>query len=495
MNWRNGLNFGQAKYEVIDRDTFIPYIRSDFRAVIPFEILIDFTEQRRNDLVALLKITDRVSKKSNIRVKKLCRSGESLSFSLEKERNLKDIIVKVLSIKTVQDCVNRMSSNSRENIPTLSILPSHTSNYSFPYQNSKRVTPIFAFELEDAVYCISHFGWKNIIFKKEIMPDELTALAIGLYFAEGGKVTASFTNSSPKIINVMLDFIEQYSNIERDKINARIYCHTRLQNKKKNLEEFWYSQVGISNYGSKLHLSENSRSPCGTLELNFCSQILKNLLCGLIKKAFDDPLTFDPKNIIRGIFSGDGCPIQQTKYFICHHITLDKNYWKSQFDFIDKLISRHGIQLKTVPSNPNKIKDQIRAVIYSNWYTNMYFMFLDPYRFELINREKFARRFLSLEKTRLFLSLEDGCLIKGIDLVNGLRPLISLRNHDFINLVQKSPKPNRKYEVQFSENGLQVRKILQDFLNNVYPKYRKELENFKVLLGKFDLLEKNNRGC
>ena len=59
----NGLNFNQAKYEIINKDTFIPYIRLNSKTSVPYPIFRNFIKKQSNDLVALLKITDRKSKK------------------------------------------------------------------------------------------------------------------------------------------------------------------------------------------------------------------------------------------------------------------------------------------------------------------------------------------------------------------------------------------------------------------------------------------------
>ena len=78
-----------------------------------------------------------------------------------------------------------------------------------------------------------------------------TCASIGLYYAEGGKVEASFTNSSPKIINTFLSFLERVSDIKRERISASINCNIDLISKRKKLEEFWSTQTGIRNFQNK----------------------------------------------------------------------------------------------------------------------------------------------------------------------------------------------------------------------------------------------------
>ena len=489
----NGLNFNQAKYEIINKDTFIPYIRLNSKTSVPYPIFRNFIKKQSNDLVALLKITDRKSKKSIIRIKKLSKEGSSLGFSFKKERDFKDPKVEVLNILPIRKALKRRQLTRGNAISILSFLPTHIFTRSFPYQDSIKSSPIYTFELDDKIITGCYLGRKDIIFRKKLKSNEITSLAIGLYFAEGGKIQSSFTNSHPKMINAILDFIEDVSDIKREKVFASIYCHPKLKDKKKNLEEFWNSQTGVSNFSNKLHLSENSKSPCGTLELYFCSQILKEFMCGLLKFSFENSGIYNFENIIKGLFSGDSSPIQQTKTFLTHHITLDRGCWKTQYDFIEKFVSKFNVKIKLVPSNPKNIKNQVKAVIYSNWLDNMRLLFSDVYEFNLFNREKFARQFLSLRKTKLFLELESGSIVRGRDIIHEMRPVIRLRELGLVNLIRRSPKPNRSYEVYFTEEGLILKKKLQKFVGEIYPQIQKDINNFYRLLGKFELFGRDNK--
>jgi hypothetical protein len=489
MNWKNGLNFGVAKYQVIKKNVFVPYSHSNLKATIPIEILKNFINQKSNDLVALLKITDKATGKVIVRIKKLSRNGQSLIFSLEKEKNLKEPIVEVLEVKSEKECVSRPDENfSKLNkvIPATAVLPSHTLNYSFPYEKYKKLAPLYIFEYRNNLYCGTRYGRKNLILKNKIISDEHLATVIGLYFAEGGKTTASFTNSQPSMINPILDFIEEATNIKRNDILANIYCHPSLAAKKKNLEDFWSATTGITRFSSNLHLSKNSRSPCGTLELKFCSKILKEFLCGLLKLVFDAPKLVEPRNLVRGIFSAEASPTRQTKNFITHHITLNRHNWKVEFDFINTFISRLGIKLCRVPVNPSKDSKQIHAVVYGDWSTNLKMLLLDFYRFNIFNREKFAREFLSLPQTKLFMELEEGNVITGKEILHSKRISI-FEKSGLLTPEQISPKPNKKYEIHFTEKGLKFKKLLKIFVRKTYPTYLRDIEKFYKTLQNFDL--------
>jgi hypothetical protein len=489
VNWERGLNFGRARYHIINTGTFIPYIHSDQKATIPIEILKNFVDQKSSDLIALLKITDRTTGRNAVRIKKLCRNGQSLAFSLEKERNTKEPVVEVLDIKSEQECLSRLNEeflDLSENIPTLYVLPSYTLSRSFPYQTYQKVAALFVFGHQDNLYCETCYGWKNIITKKGIMPDELMAAVIGLYFAEGGKTAASFTNSQPIMINTMLDFIEETTNVRRSDVSASIYCHPNLVGKKRNLENFWSLETGITKFSSNLHLSEKSTSPCGTLELKFSSVILKEFLCGLAKMVYNKPFVVEAKSVIRGIFSAEASPTKQTKTCLTHHITLDRHNWNIQFDFINVFASRLGIKLATVPTNPSCDSRQVHAVANADWMTNLKMLLLDVYLYNLFNRKKFARQFLSLPKTKLFLELEESDVITGREIVKGKR-ISDFKKWGLITPEQISPKPNKKYEIRFTEEGLELKETLRNFISNVYPGYEANVKKFYKTLENFRL--------
>lgn len=487
MDWKNGLNFGVAKYQVIKTNMFVPYIHSNWKAAIPIKILRNFINQKSSNLVALLKITDKATGKVIVRIKKLSRNGQSLIFSLEKEKNVKEPIIEVLDIKSGEECISRLNlSKLNKVIPTIAVLPSHTLSHSFPYENYKKLTPLYIFEHGNNLYCGTRYGRKNLILKNKITLDERLATAIGLYFAEGGKTAASFTNSQPSMINPVLDFIEEMTNIKRRDVSASIYCHPNLVAKKKNLEDFWSATTGITRFSSNLHLSKNSKSPCGTLELKFCSKILKEFLCGLLKLAFNAPQLIEPKNLVRGFFSAEASPIRQTKTFITHHITLNRHNWKVEFDFINTSTSRLGIKLCRVPVNPSKDSKQLHAVVYGNWLTNLKLLLLDFYRFNVFNREKFAREFLSLPQTKLFMELEEGGVITGKEILHGKRISI-FEKFNLITPEQISPKPNKKYEIHFTGKGLKLKKVIKVFVHKTYPVYLRDVERFHKTLQKFDL--------
>jgi len=487
MNWKDGLNFGVAKYQIIETNTFVPYVHSNWKATIPIKILRNFINQKPSNLVALLKITDNATGKVIMRIKKLSRNGQSLIFSLEEEKNVKEPVIEVLDIKSEEECISRPNlSKLNKVIPTIAVLPSHTLSHSFPYKNYKKLTPLYIFEHENNLYCKTRYGRKNLILKNEITLDERLATAIGLYFAEGGKTAASFTNSQPSMINPILDFIEEMTNVKRKDVSASIYCHPSLAAKKKNLEDFWSATTGITRFSSNLHLSKNSRSPCGTLELKFCSKILKEFLCGLLKLAFNAPQLIEPKNLVRGISSAEASPIRQTKTFITHHITLNKHNWKVEFDFINTFTSRLGIKICRVPASLSKNSKQIHAVVYGNWSTNLKLLLLDLYRFNVFNREKFAREFLSLPQTKLFMEFEEGDVITGREILHGKRISI-FEKLGLLTSEQISPKPNKKYEIHFTEKGLKLKEALKVFVHKTYPTYLRDVKRFYKTLQKFDL--------
>lgn len=74
-----GFNFSQKKYDIINKDTFIPHIRSNYHASIPKLILDDFSINK-SDNVGLFRISDKT------RIKKLHKEGNSLTISMKAEK-------------------------------------------------------------------------------------------------------------------------------------------------------------------------------------------------------------------------------------------------------------------------------------------------------------------------------------------------------------------------------------------------------------------------
>lgn len=482
-----GLNFKRQMYQLISKNKYIPHVRSDLKVSIPISVLKKFNVPKSKNLVALLKISDRINGKNTIKIKKLSVSGNSLVFTFKGEKDFKHPIVKVLDIIPSSESIKRPKMRFGERIPTLSVLPKFTHKRSFLTKDSNIGVSIFAFERDDEIILRYYGSKKNITLKNKIEIDSLVSVASVLYFTEGGKVQASFTSSHPLMINVILDFVENISNITRENVKASIFCHHNLKNKKRNLEEFWTFHTGVRNSSKNLHLSKKSKSSCGTLELYFSSQILKELFLGIINQMFDSRYVFGAKNVIRGIFSGDSSPILQTKNFITHHITLNKNDWKFQYDFICNFVSLLGIPLKTVPVNPTIYSNQIHAVVYSDWFTNLKMILFDVYSFNLFNKFKFIKKFLCLRKTQSFLELNDSDIITGREIMGKYRVIPSFRNLNLVDLIQLTPKPNRSYEVRFTERGHAVKSLIETIKDKICPKCISDLRQFNNSLLSFDL--------
>lgn len=474
--YNRGLNFSISKYKILDRTLFIPHIRSNLEASIPSEILNEFNFNKDKDPVALVKI---ISKNYEIiRIKKLQRNGKSLTISLKKEKDLQDIKIKVLNIKNSEEVQKRPKISNNRIIKTNSIIPKFTFHCSLPCENSKKIAPIYLFKNNSNIIAGSYLSRKDIIFKDEFRLDELACSSIGLYEAEGGKTTGSFTNSQPKIINTILEFIEKVSNVNRKNLTASINCNNKSISKKRNLEEFWRNQTGIEKFQTKLHLSENVIVPQGILQVFFGSKIIKEFMCGMFNLIFQNQ-NIDQMAVLRGVLSGDGSPIQQTSSYITHHIATDKNHITFQEKFIGKICVGKISNIKNINNR--------KVVLYNNWITNLNFLFLDPYKFNILNRLKFAKQFLNLKTTKLFMNLKDKEIIRGIDIARNKLPIKPLIKSNLIRLNQISPKPNKRYEIYLTEEGIKKQKKLQDFTKSIYNSYINEIENFNNKLKKFDL--------
>ncbi len=372
--WPRGNNFLQAKYRIINQNSFVPHIRSNFTASVPRGIIENFIPATRN-LVTLVEFKHRNSAKKNLRIKKLHKQANSFIISLKAEKNMEFDSIKVIKILSETEVLNRSETWLKNKTCLSNIIPKTTSGN----------TPIYVFENGENL-AVGGYYKKDIVCRKEIELDEAAISAIGLYYCEGGRVAASFTNSWPAAINTVLNFVEKNFGMERTGVKASVFCNPSLKGRKKQLEEFWASQTGIENFADGLHLGKNSRSLQGTLELYFCSQVLKEIFCSIIGNI--NRHDFDKIPMIRGVLSGDGSPLQHTKSTINHHVAFDGSEYNMAF-----LNSVFG-GFKT-----RKLSTANRFVIKTDWNANKHLLLNDAYKFNDMNRIRFSRRFLKLPRT------------------------------------------------------------------------------------------------
>lgn len=364
-----GLNFLQTKYKLLDKSSFVPYVRLNGQASIPYTIIDSFGNHSRE--VAFLKIYDTDRGDFKFRIKKLYTQGNSRIVSLKSERKIKNIKIEVLNIDSQKNLLKR------RRLGVLKFLPQFTS----------KNTPIYVFDYDSKSYFVGGYYKKDFFINKKVLEDKLFYSFLGLYLAEGGKTAATFTNSWPEAINLVLYFIENNFSIKREHIRAAICCNYHLESKKKELEQFWGDKTGIHTFFRNLHLSKNVKSPQGILELSLNSQTLKELFLNLIRKL-------DVRNnldFINGFLSGDGCPILQNKYCITHHIVFDPKrdiFGKSKYSDLFTNFKFNFI-------NKN------RLVLYTNWDKNLFLLLNGIYSFSPMKRFKFLKYFLLLPRTKL----------------------------------------------------------------------------------------------
>ncbi len=469
MKASKGLNFSIAKYRILGENLFIPHIRSNLQASVQSAILAGFNASQMENPVALVKIVS--EKKNKTRIKKLSKLANSLGISLKEEKSLGELKIEVLDIKDGSELQKRQPITGTSTISVNSVIPQFTRHCSLACEKSTGVAPTYLFENGSKAVAGSYLSRKDVIFNRNMVLNETACATIGLYFADGGKIAPSFTNSQPKIINTILDFLESISDIKRESLTARINCNQHSSLKKEQLENFWTSKTGITTFASKLHISKNVKSPCGILELNLGSKIIKELICNMFDLVFTNN-TLDTMSICRGLLCGDGSPIKQNEYVITHHIATDPRHIEYQERFIRKIFNDKILRIK-------KINDY-KIVLYNDWRTNSDFLLCDPYRYHIPNRLKFAEQFLSLKATRLFMSLKDGDVVKGIDISkHGLRPVLAFAKAGYISLNQISPKPNKQYEIRFTKSGNLKKTQLREFIKNTHPLYKREAIEFK----------------
>ncbi len=465
-----GLNFGNQKYKIINENEFIPHICSDRRITIPIQILKKFPLKSYDKSICIVKIINK--SKSNIRIKKInARNKKNFSISFEKEINFVDPKVKIIDIISEQDALKRDPHKELNKVAISSLIPQTTG-----------LTPIYIYKLNNSKIIVGGYYKKDIIFNTYIHFNELTLSALGLYYAEGGKTTSSFSNSYPRAVNIILDFIEDVSNIKRRDIRASIYTNLKLKKKEKNLEKFWTEQTGIEDF-RKIHLSKNSKSPCGTLDFKFGGEVSRIIFLNLIKHISNQIV--NPINLIRGIFSGDGSPVLHNKTTLTHHLSLSKENKEEEFKFIETMLNKINIKIKK-----GFYKTTTKAIIFSDWPGNIDLLFFDLYRFNPPNRLIFANKFLNMSQTKALLNLENGDIIGGRDIFEGSKRIIlSLRNYDLIKLRKITDKPNTRYRVTITKEGNKIIKKIKDYKKYQYKQIKKDFINFCTSLEEFNLLE------
>jgi len=363
-----GLNFLQTRYKLLGNFSFIPYIRSNYNASIPYSIIDSFNKDTAK--VALLKIYDLDSDVAKFRIKKLHNAGNSKVVSLKAERKIKNMVVKVLDITSQKNLLKRESNGILEFLP----------------QFTSKNTPIYVFDYDSKNYFAGGYYKKDFFINKDLLNEKFLHSFLGLYLAEGGKTAASFTNSSLEAINLVLSFIENNFKINREDISASICCNPNLKSRKKSLELFWTDKTGISRFFNNLHLNNNVRSPQGIGQLYFSSEILKDLFVGLIRNL-DVGNNIDFMN---GFLSGDGSPLLQTKYSITHHIVFDPK--RDIFGNLryQNLFDRFNLRF----INKN------RLVLYPTWDQNLFLLLNGIYSFTPLKRFRFIKYFLALPRTK-----------------------------------------------------------------------------------------------
>jgi len=373
--WKRGFNFLQKRYKIIGKNEFLPHIRKDGKATIPCQILQNFNVCKKG--IILIKI--KCEKGKYFRIKKLNVETNSRTISLKAERFFKKLKIEVLDIKTEKEALSR---DSKDIFSIKNFIPKFTSS-------GKGSSPIYLFE-NGLNLIVGGYYKKDLIVKNKIEFDETTLESLGLYFAEGGKIAASFTNSWPNAINSVLSFVERLFNIKRKRIKASICCAYSLNKKQKQLEKFWKVKTRISNFSKSLHFNKNSVSSQGILELYFCSEVIKSVLIDLINKISNYDIDAVP--LLRGIFSGDASPILQNKYCITHNLAFNDKEKNIYLYYLKKAFPDTKINII-----------QKRFVLYSSWEENKKLLFEDIYKFNSLNRAKFARQFFSLPKTKKIL--------------------------------------------------------------------------------------------
>jgi hypothetical protein len=117
---------------------------------------------------------------------------------------------------------------------------------------------------------------------------------------------------------------------------------------------------------------------------------------------------------------------------------------------------------------------QVKAVLRPNWFENFVLASKNFYSYNQHNKEKFAGLVVNHGIAKNLSSFEEET-INGMELHDGRKTgLLSLKRLRLLEFEQLSPKPNRKYFTKLTPLGIDVKKNLERFANEGYPKIREE---------------------
>jgi len=135
--------------------------------------------------------------------------------------------------------------------------------------------------------------------KKEInklLERELKLMGIALYWAEGSKTrrgTVQFSNSDPKLVQIMMRFFRKICRVPRRKFRGHIFLHPHLSDKKA--KEYWHNISGIplnqfyktSKQQSRASKGKKDTLPFGTFCIQICNTELFLKIKGWMERVYE----------------------------------------------------------------------------------------------------------------------------------------------------------------------------------------------------------------
>ncbi|GEM_PF-6795404 len=209
-----------------------------------------------------------------------------------------------------------------------------------------------------------------LLLKKEIILNETDLTALGFFQAEGSKKikTIEVVNSEPLLISLFISFLEGFGVNKKD-LSFRVVFNKkiidRLKTNKKDLEEkskvIWDKIADSSkykykkyNYSGTLIGELRKQSPVwGSLNVEYCSVLLKKFLSGLLNEAKNN---LEEKEEIaaylRGFFAGEAYVGKYDREIQIASIDLN------ELNFVKKLLEQigiHGSISKKTSTSPPRI--------------------------------------------------------------------------------------------------------------------------------------------
>jgi len=261
-----------------------------------------------------------------------------------------------------------------------------------------------------------HGGYKDVRCKipKFIETDDLFWESLGILQGEMkksvknlGYANISFSNSNVDIVNHVLDFFQEFFNIERCMWRATAGYNTKgikIHNKNEfgsNIVTFWHekTKLPVDNF-TKINLNPRYRTRSATMghiNVKYCNAAFSSFFLNLLEKikAIIENDEDASKAYLRGLFAAEGSPFIRKGFLNSVELGVSRN---EDYKHYKKCLIRAGI------SGIKRGKTQIKIYGWDNFY-KLYKTKI--FRLHRQRELKFINGFMKSHNTRKILLLNE----------------------------------------------------------------------------------------